>query len=159
MRNSKKKFNTLCSAPWCVAFVWNKRRPWTTYFCTVSLLGKLGTLCLESVIWSFVFLVRLIVGWLKGSTLEVTARKETSYGDVLPGPFCGKFWKKGIVELHVLLGCSLLLYEYTRFLSKKKKRGRKIGTMIDYISGLSSAVSSSGNDHPIFNNHTAECQE
>lgn len=30
--------------------------------------------------------------------------------------------------------------------------------MLDYISGLSSAVSSSGNDHPIFNYHTAEQQ-
>ena len=35
---------------------------------------------------------------MKGSTLEVIAEKETSYGDVLLGPFCGAFGKKGIAE-------------------------------------------------------------
>ena len=75
-----------------------------------SLTGKLGTLHLEFLIWSFVLLVRLIVGWLKGSTLEVIARKEISHGDMLPGPFCGAFGKKGIVEFLKIAIILLILF-------------------------------------------------
>ena len=75
-----------------------------------SSLRKLGTLCFEFLIWSFVFLVRLIAGWLKGSTLEVIARKETSYGDVLLGPFSGAFGKKGIVEFLKIAIILLILF-------------------------------------------------
>ena len=48
--------------------------------------------------WSFAFLARLIDGCLKVLILEVTALKETSYGNVRRVPFCGAFGKKGIAE-------------------------------------------------------------
>ena len=51
-----------------------------------------------------------IVGWLKGSTLEVIARKETSYGDVLSSLFCGAFGKKGTVEFFKIAIILLILF-------------------------------------------------
>ena len=74
------------------------RKPWIIYFYIVPSQKKLGTLCLVFLTWSFVFLVRLIVGWLKVSILEVTAQRETSYGNVRRVPFSGAFGKKGIAE-------------------------------------------------------------
>ena len=98
MRSYKKMFRTHCLAPRCVVFVPKKRKLWIIYFYTVSLQKKLGTLCMVFLTWSYVFLVRLIAGWLKVSILEVIAQKETSYGNVRLDPFCGAFGKKGIVE-------------------------------------------------------------
>ena len=110
MRSYKKKFRTHCLAPRCVVFDPKKRKLWIIYFYTVSLLKKLGTLCLGFLTWSFVFLVRLIAGWLKDSTLEVIAQKETSYENVWLGPFCGAFGKKGIVEFLKIAIILLILF-------------------------------------------------
>ena len=93
-----KKFKYTMLSPSMCCLCFKEEETLDHLFMFFSLLRKLGTLCLEFLIWSFVFLVRLITGWLKGSTLEVIARKETSYEDVLLGPFCGAFGKKGTVE-------------------------------------------------------------
>ena len=108
MRNYKKNFSALCSTPY--VFLFQRRGDSGPLIFALSLLGNLGTLCLEFLIWNFVFLVRLIVGWLKGSTLEVIARKETSYGDVLPSLFCSAFGKKRIVEFLKIAIILLILF-------------------------------------------------
>ena len=108
---TKKKFRTHCLAPRCVAYALKMRKPWIIYFYIVPSQKKLGTLCLVFLTWSFVFLVRLIAGWLKDSTLQVIAQKETSYGNVRLAPFCGAFGKKWIVEFFKIAIILLILFE------------------------------------------------
>ena len=103
----QKKFQYTMLSP---SMLLQRRGNLGPFIFALSLLRKLGILCLEFFIWSFVFVVRLIAGWLKGSTLEPIGRKETSYGDVLLGLFCGAFGKKGIVEFLKIAIILLILF-------------------------------------------------
>ena len=104
-----QKKSSTCSVLRSAAFVWKMRRPCTIYFCIIFLLGKHGTLCLESLIWRFAFLVRLIDGCWKVSISEVIVQKKAFCGVVLLFPFV-VYLERGIVEFFKTIIILLILF-------------------------------------------------